>query len=91
MQVGGDDGRGAASVLWTEYELGNEQRRRRYDELDFNPAEAVALLSHSKPSGSSPIFGQIAFEGGPTWYVTAADHRVFGPSFGPDDDEALST
>ncbi len=86
MNGGGDEGRGAASVLWTEYELGSEQRRRQYDEVDFNPAEAIALLVHSKPSGLSPIFGRIAFEGGPTWYFTAEDHRLFGPSFAPDDD-----
>jgi hypothetical protein len=49
MNVGGEVGRAAASVLWTEFELGSEKRRQRYLDLDFNTADATAILSPGVP------------------------------------------
>jgi hypothetical protein len=89
MNAGGDDGRGAASVLWTEYDLGSEQRRRRYDGLDFNPAEAVTILVPPKASDAPPALWRMVIEGGPTLYFTAEDHRIFGPSFAPSDNKVV--
>ena len=86
MNAGSEDGRYAASVLWTEYDLGSQQRRRRYEALGFNPADARPLLSSPRASDPERRVWRIRFDGGPPLDFIAEDHKIFGPSFAPDDD-----
>jgi hypothetical protein len=85
MNAGGEAGRGAASVLWTEFDIGGERRKKRYLDLGFALGDAVAVLG--RPGLSSPAFvWRVTVEGGGGFSFIAPMPRAFGPSFAPDDD-----